>query len=1097
MRYDSLLQKSKRLCRISIFALLASLTMVVGCDEDSVPAATRKVVLQQIRSGNFDMGRGVYMCLAKHSGACQGAVYRRNRNLVIDAVNALMGPLNPKQIPAMIEKLYPLIDNGTLPGTINDVKSVLNILKCDQKVMKAVCCVSNGPSPVSASLSMKMIGQLLSYPEIDKLINAFAQLINADDGRMINGLLRFASSSLMKMGKEMQEPETEEAKESRRSLARELLRELDGVSAGPSVTIPRLNDDGSLLTETVTKEEAYTNYGDQPADGEASDGASADGDDEVSWDMGGVGDQPLPNTDYTGELGGFLGGLLDGVEWPAELILAVNGFTADGLNKIGKLLHNGTHTYAEDIMGRLVGRRAPATSGHTLRPTIEMNKTVLAVLMRSLGEAVKADLHSELSTFLKCALGEKVGNGYSPTNPLAEMQYGQLEIFKYTQAPKLLDGLAMTLQTDPELGEALLAKVLRLVALVKGKDEESGDGPAGGGLLGGGPGIGAPGNFGGTVNDEDEGDSELLTQNLRMLDQLFKTPVQGSSTGRVVVDVITRLGDCAKLLPQQLAAMFKYRKMVRGDNGDGNLIDEERSIEVDRSKPAFYVDSFGAEIDNRSCFHRLVKLVKTTNACKIPVLNKSLAYVHHEMLAELTPATAGLVNDLLVTIGEGGGIGDLICAGLKGHVVALKELTTTGAMDALIPLMKAFKDNGQLQLFIDLLIVMSPTYEDNVRPGEEGVIEMLESGALEVVFDLLSLSNTITIPGTDEVVADVVVDFLGDLLNHDTPVINIFGEERPAKVYLLMDPMKRLSKQLAGTPGEEALNNLIDKGIDIFLGVEHHDADTPDDPSDDFDTVGNKFIVPLLSRFLSVAAQDLERDPVKRIQDLEKDQRELGESFGERAFVDMVEFLEYYCNNENRKLFDDALVYFLTPHENPSQNLFGSLLMVVGMMLQTQADNVSMGEIMQFVGRLIDPDRGYVQRLVKGIFSIIEADDGKVLIGLLRRGFTSYPQLKGDTPFGVMFMLSQQIKDRCTGAKAALTIETLTQIIDEMLSALAHADAVFYMILNRVGGPGGGNSPDHKMMYNDPDSYMYHAARWSRGGKVGAYRANKRRLGGR
>ncbi len=1143
MIYKSLLTTSQRLCRSTVLVLLVSLTALVGCEDDSIPAAKRKVIIEQIRLGKFDMGRGVYQILSRHSGKCAGFVYSRNRGLVINAVNALMGPVSRRQIPQAIEQLYPLIDDGTLPGMINDTRSILGILHRETPVLQAIVDASKGPSPVSASLSMQMIGQLLSYPEIDRLFDAFAKMLQVDDGRMIDGLLSFASSALHEMGREMQnQVETEEAKKSRRSLARELLRELDGVSAGPSVVIPRLDADGVPLTETVTEKDPYKDYGQQPG--------GADGESQVDWDLDGTKDELQPNTEYTGETGGLLGGFLDNIEWPATLVLAVNKFTAKGLTTIGRLLHNGKQTYAEDIMGRPIVLIDPTERSQTVRPTIQMNKTVLAVLMRSAGEAVKAGLHCELSTFLKFALGDRVGNGYSATNPLAEMTHAQLELFKYKHAPKLLDALSMTLTTDPELGEALLAKVLRLVTLMKDKKKDkkdkedkknkknhqhkmhehkthsdngkhlgwfkNGKGPHNG--FGkkkhvhkhkhkkkDGHGHDDQGNDDESDGDDDVDDAQseiLQKQNMILMDKMFKVKAAtGRSAGRALIDVLTQMGDLGKTLPKTFIPMFFYRKMVRGDDGDGDLIDQARSIPVDRTKDAWYKDESGQLIDNRSCFHRLVNLVKTTNACKIPVLNKSLAFIHHELLAELTPATAIFVNDLMVKIGLGSG-GDLICKGLQKHVISLKELTTSGAMDALIPVMKAFKNQGELQLFIDLLILSSPTYEDDVRPGEENMIEILDSGALEVVIDLVSLANTIRIPGTkDEVVADVLVDFIADMLDHDKPVTNIFGEKRPAKIFLLLDATKSMDRALKGTPGEEAYKNLIDQGIDIFLDVEHHDGDTPDDTSDDFDSVGNKFIVPLLARFLNVAADDLERDPTKRVQDLEQDQRNVGDKYQEASFVDMVEFLELYCENENKQIFDDALIYFLTPQDNAEQNLFGSLLAISGLMLQTQADNKSLGTIMVFAGRIINPQSGYAPRLIKGVLDILEADEGKILVGFLRRGFSSKSSLNGESPIGVLMLLAGQIKDRCTGGDAPLTVAILRAQIEEILRSMSQADAMVYMVLNRLGGPGGGKRPDFNKMYAKK-SYMGQAYIWQKKGgqggggkaKLGAFKSNKKTL---
>lgn len=1020
-------------------ALVASL--VPGCWETGggVPAKKPATVTVPIKlPPHFNMGAGVMHVLLNHVGSCEREIVRVNQAQIMAAVNHVFPSLSQpgfrNQLRGSIEKLFPIIDNQTLPQAVGSLRGLMNMLVADREVMEAIVKVSQGPSPLDSAITLRLVGQVLNYPELEELMYAVAKLLSADDGRMLRGLLALVSTLLIEFG-DLTEDE-QASKDARRQMVDELLRELDGVQAGPATPIARLDESGRPITAAIEREEPYPGYTDDTGAG-ADDGEG----------KGPKGD-PQPDKGKDSEKGhkggGFLGGLLDEIDVPDELSKKANEEADKGLDKLGKLFGGGK-SYADRIGEREIARKDPRKRVVRLEPTIRMEKTVLAALLRSVGEGVRSGLHCDLVTFLSHALGGRQGGGFSPTNPIAEMQFGQLELMKYRQAPKLLDALAMTLETDPELAEALLAKVLRLVSILRKVETKKGP----------------------TKTPEEE--DALLHANLKLLDQMFKRDAKGTSAGRALVDVITRLGQVARDVPREFASMFYYRSMVRGDNGDGNLIDEAASSPVDRSMPAYYKDASGKTVDNRSCFERLAALVRTTSRCHIPVLNKSLALLHHELLAELTPDSAILIHDLMVkAVSFDPKIGNLVCKDIAAHIDALTQLTNSGALDALIPVMKMFKQRGQLQLFLDLLLLTDEHY-DQMRPQEETVIQVLKSGAIEVVFDLLSLANTIKIPGTqNEVVADVLADFIASLLDHSKPARDIRGEERPAKIYLLLDPMKRLNKALAGTPGEAALDRLITKAIDVFLGVKHHDGGTPNNPDDDFDTIENKFVVPLLARALSVAASKLPKNPSDRVKKLEQDQQDMMALWQKKAVGDLVEFLQFYCANPERGLFDRVLVYILTPHDNPDQNLFGTVLMIAGTMMQTPADGKSLGKIARFAGKALDPDRGHVQPLVAGLVGIVRVDDSKCLMGCMRRAFSmNVPGMGGEMPIQLFMRLLESAKLRCGPKDGALTLERLIQKIQDFARALQHLDVMFSLVLNRQGGPGG---PRMRMEF-DPESY--------------------------
>lgn len=943
-------------------------------------------------------------------GACLERGMNARRAEVIAAVQAVVGDAKP-QVPAAIAQLYPYIDDGTLPRMVGDLRTISRIALSTPERVRALALIADALRPLGAE-APSLLAALLDRPDLPELLTALSRLLKADDGRLVRSALGLIASFAGELARTvvLDSGASPAAEAARRALVDELLRELPGVALGAPVVIDRLDASGKPLAGSTVRTDPFPTYAKSEPYGPA----------------------PVPTSVVDHPGGGMFGGIFDGLDWDSP---AVRELLDKGAVAAGRLLNGGGQTYAEEVLDRDVQTRDAPDRARNLSPRIELHRTVLAALLAMGGDAIREGLHADLATILEVALGEREGEGFRADNPIAALHHGLLELLTYPAAPKLLDALAMTLETDPELGEALVAKLLRVAKLLAATDLALPDVPAA------------------------EADA-LLRANLALADQLFRTPANGTSSARAVMRALAQLGAQAQGLPKAFAAMVKYRRIVRGDDGDLDMIDQAASELVDRTRPPTYVDSAtGATVDNRSCLERLAALDRAADRCKIPVINKRLGLVHHEIMAELTPATAVMVGDLMAkALSIDSRLAHLVCEDLDKHVRALVELSTSGALDGLIPVLKVFKRTGQLELFLEMLLLANDHY-DQIRPLEPMIVAILESGAVESGLELVALMNQIELPGTDEVVADVLADACAFQLDHTAPVRDIAGRSRPARAYLVVEPLQQLFRALsADERARAAVTHLIDTSVDLVAKVSRSDGGTPGDTSDDFDALANPLVVPLAARVLSLTAATLPQDPAARERQIEEAQAALPAVYTHRAMGELVGGLVAYRDNPHRAELDRLVAGFLTPGTVAAPGAYAQILRLLGALLQHQAalDARAMKALLELASELLDPRLGLIKHAVDGLTALLSAGDPGMILGMLRRMITAgHPRLGGHSPLSLML----EIASSCSGGSGRISEADVLGwgvLVERFVDVM---DTMFSLVLSREGGPGGQLKP--------------------------------------
>ena len=72
----------------------------------------------------------------------------------------------------------------------------------------------------------------------------------------------------------------------------------------------------------------------------------------------------------------------------------------------------------------------------------------------------------------------------------------------------------------------------------------------------------------------------------------------------------------------------------------------------------------------------------------------------------------------------------MACSGLSNDIQALDALAKSGALDAFLPIAKAFKDRGDTALLVRLLVRLSQGYDATIRPYEPDLALFLDGRSL-------------------------------------------------------------------------------------------------------------------------------------------------------------------------------------------------------------------------------------------------------------------------------------------------------------------------------------------------------------------------------
>ncbi len=650
--------------------------------------------------------------------------------------------------------------------------------------------------------------------------------------------------------------------------------------------------------------------------------------------------------------------------------------------------------------------RALAAGGQLAFVYFDAKQTTLALELKLLGDLLRANVHERGMNVAEAALGPRKTDGSYDDGPVADVLHGGLELLATDDAPKVLRALGALLQNDPARAERLLVAFSRAIDKAKAAQQASAQA---GGLA--------------SLSLSDPRIVQLTDDLLPLVDDVFTAPaVGGPSTARVLMDTLDDLSRTVPDWPARVAPLAVMHRI-------------QPAVAVDHSKPATYVASNGATVDNRSSLHQLLDLLARADGCKVPFTSTSLAEMILSSMATLTPQTVSSLTSIITSIP--GFLINIACPGLSNDIAALDDLAKSGSLDALLPIAKAFKDRNEIPLLVKILVRVQRSYGATLRDAEPDVNRILASGACEELCGLLGESTRINDPATGARLADILADSIATVVNqHSSQVSDRRGQRVPSLAYLLLLPLRQLDARLRAANVTGDLASLSDTCVSIVLA-------RAVDPQTGQEVLANGCIVPFVTKVLQVASDVLPADPAQRRSLVSNAQSSATSFVLSKDMGSLMALERTLLNASSRPTIDAAIVNLLTPNANTKDDIFGAVVKLIAIELQTwvftksslsSATTQAVVDLAHFAGDAIDPQRPVVQDVIVGITKILVSDSGKTVINLQRAAFNVSPTL-GRAPAAVLIEIFQQVGE-AGGSSSPITLAELQSGIDATIKSI-------------------------------------------------------------
>ncbi|MBL4849033.1 MAG: hypothetical protein JKY65_26210 [Planctomycetes bacterium] len=602
----------------------------------------------------------------------------------------------------------------------------------------------------------------------------------------------------------------------------------------------------------------------------------------------------------------------------------------------------------------------------------DAKRTLLSEILLLTGELIKRDVAGKTVTVLdKLATRYTHDNGtpgdtrddwdtLSPDSPFVDLAYAQFELIKFTPLPQLLKGVAQIVKNDPAKFGEMVDKLI--VALSKARAAASTTQTAG--------------SAAGLVNDL-----------LPLLEASLQHRGRGTSAIRALLQAFNTEQRRLKTLPVTFARMMKYSS---------------------------YKNRILADANNKSAMQQILEMMDGANKCNAPGLG-NMAEFYLKVMAGNQRILGININistvHLLLNIGF---LRNLLCSNIKASdVLALKDFNDSGALDAMKPIAKVFDDRGEITLLKDIMLGLGRHYEAVMRPTEPTVVAVLESGALEILFEVIDDMTQQQVPGTNDVVADVLADTLEAVISTATPRYDRKGQPHDSLAKMMLVPLNELGDK-AKTAGVEAELESISGSLGDVLLATYTDANG----EEKWKWEGLKSS---LGDVLEAVADNIPSDPTDRARWAAEEQIAVEKFLTGRDLVLGIDVLTAIATSPDKATINKAIVNLFTPQQSAQFDAFGGILILVSESLgrkKAQANSVStideaaLADVLHFMGRHLDPNSNSINGIIELIRQFIRADDGLLILRLARNAL-----------------------DKGVNGTDPSAVETLTSVFDDISAA--------------------------------------------------------------
>ena len=631
--------------------------------------------------------------------------------------------------------------------------------------------------------------------------------------------------------------------------------------------------------------------------------------------------------------------------------------------------------------GHDAGGRAIDGGGVLRYEYVDAKRTVLAIHMKLGGDLLARDAMTHGHRLLMAALGQRRPDGsYGPDQPLAELAWAGLEQLESEATLGTTRAAAALLQSDPARAEQVLVAISRAHDATLRAQQTLG-----------------------AARLSDPATQQLIADLLPLMDELSEQPGRGPSTLRTVLATLASLRTRAPNFGAKLAPLFTYARVQREVTPDGDLndVDEARSTPVDRSSPAGQL--------NRSATQQLLDLLARSDGCQF--LGRSLAVWIVDSMADLSPATVGTLASLVTSLP--GFLQNLLCPGTSNDIAALDALAQSGALDGFLPLAKAFKDQGETELLVRLLVRLARSYDPLLRGIEPDVAAYLDSGVLEEVEQLLVEAQTIRDPRTNRAVIELLAEGIAELVDDDGQVYDRQNQRVPTRAHLFLRPLIELDRRAAASGVQQDLDALVRAGLQVFLARVNVNGQ---------EVLENGSLIPLLAELLDVFQRQVPLDPLARAAEIDAAQAEALGFLASPDFGTLVALIDTIERAPSKALINRALVHLLAPQVNSPDDVFGGVARLSVHLLQAPLQAGPLRQLAPFLARVIDPASPLVPGAITAFERLLTADQGNTVLNLIRAALNPAPG-QSESPAAVLLRVSRAVSD--AGAAAGGAGQTL------------------------------------------------------------------------
>ncbi|MCO5165028.1 MAG: hypothetical protein M9894_01505 [Planctomycetes bacterium] len=635
--------------------------------------------------------------------------------------------------------------------------------------------------------------------------------------------------------------------------------------------------------------------------------------------------------------------------------------------------------------------RALAPGGAPYYVYFDAKRTLVSELLLLTGELLQKDAAADIVAVLDtCADRVLHDNGtadptddyetLSPDTPLLDLTHAQFELIKRTSMSDLLRGLGAVVKQDrarfSDMVDNLVVAVKKASAAASGVQAQPGASQA------------------------------LLDDLLPLVEDALRPRGRSISAVRALLQAFNTEQRRLQNLPAAFARMMKYH-----DYRSRTLADANR----------------------KSIMQRVVEMMERANTCNV------LAGSPSNMADFYLAAMAGNARVLGINISIGtinnlvdiSFIRSILCSSIRDDDVrALKDFNDTGALDAMKPICKVFDDRGEITLLKNIMLGLGRHYERAMRPTEPTAVAVLESGAVEKLFLCIDSMTQVRVPGSNEVVADVLADTLAQVVDSSQPIYDRRNRPHRTLIHLLSKPMDDLKARCQARGSKPRLDALMAAAEDVLLqtyvdarGVERWKWGALNHSLGQLvETLGD--MIPQAAGARATWAYD--------------QQRSMEQLLTGRDAVTVLDVAKTVGASPQKAAINRAIANLFTPSPTAAQDAFGGVVALLGDVLQKRpghggqaVDRQALATVMHFFGRQLDPAVDRANGIIELIRKLLLADDGMLVLRLARNAFDMGPNGTDESAVAVLQSVFEDINAAGGPGGGPMTVADLRTMLEQ------------------------------------------------------------------